>query len=397
MADASRRPARIVYVDHATDIGGAEKSLLDLIARLDRARFEPTLLCAEGAEWLEPEPPAAVAIERVFGPSGVFGRKRDEVRGGLLGSRGDLLGAIGPVGRLWRRFRRLKPDIVHTNTLKAHLLAGASAHLARRRLVWHLRDILSEGEALRWLLRGARAFRPAIIAISEAVKQSLRGAYRNVRVIHNGTDLAAFHPLTDRQGARASLGLQPEEVAICIVGRLTPWKGHRELLQAFSEVMREVPRAKLLVVGEVAFWEDSYEAELKALAEGLGVAGRVSWLGFRRDVPDILGAADIFALPSVDEPFGRVVVEAMACEKPVVATRSGGVPEIMNEGETGILVPPGEVQALARALVTLARDADLRARMGQAGRQRALATFDVNRTAARVQELYEEILESRAE
>jgi len=385
-------PARIVYVDHATDIGGAEKSLLDILARLDRARFEPTLLCSQDAEWLEPEPPAGVVVERVFAPGGVLGRKRDQLSGGLFASKRDLAAATKPVIDLWLRFRRLGPDIVHTNTLKTHLLAGAAAHQARRRLVWHLRDILPEGDALRWLLRAARVFRPRIIAISEAVKRSLRGAYEDVRVIYNGTDLSSFRPAENRDAIRQSLGLGPEEIAICIVGRLTPWKGHRELLRAFSRVAGEQPHVRLLVVGEIAFWEDTYEAELGKLSAALGIATRVSWLGFRRDVPDILGAADIFALPSHDEPFGRAIVEAMACETPVVATQSGGVPEIVVDGETGLLVSVGDEEELAAALRRLVSSAELRRGMGRSARARALSLFDVTRTVSQVEALYGEML-----
>ncbi len=385
-------PARIAYVDHASDIGGAEKSLLDILTRLDRARFEPTLLCSQDAQWLAPEAPAGVVVERVFAPGGLLSRKRDQLSGGLLGSKRDLAGAVRPVIGLWQRFRRLKPAIVHTNTLKTHLLAGAAAHLARRPLVWHLRDILAEGEALGWLLRAARAFRPTIIAISEAVKESLRGAYEDVRVIYNGTDLSSFRPAGNREALRQSLGLGSEDIAICIVGRLTPWKGHRELLRAFSRVAGKRPAAKLLVVGEVAFWEDTYEAELKELAGTLGIAPRVAWLGFRKDVPDILAAADVFALPSHDEPFGRVIVEAMACEKPVVATRSGGAPEIVVDGETGILVSVGNEDELAAALLRLAEDGGLRRQMGRAARTRATCLFDVAQTVSRVQALYDEML-----
>jgi len=381
-------PLRIAYVDHASDIGGAEKSMTDLIVRLDRSRYEPVLLCAADAKWLEAAHLEGVVIERVFGSGGVLDRKRDDLAPGLLTNARALWQAAPLVVRLWRRLGRLRPDLVHTNTLKTHLLAGAAARLARRRLIWHLRDILDEGNARGLLLRAARRFRPKVIAISEAVRRSLEGAEVDVVVIYNGTDLTAFRPSPKREALRAALGLQPDQVAITIVGRLTPWKGHRELLRAFAQVAREEPRARLLVVGEVAFWEDTYEAELRSLAEELGVASLVQWLGFRSDVPDILAATDIFALPSIDEPFGRAVVEAMAVELPAIGTRSGGVPEIVVEGETGLLVPPGDHQALAGALVRLARDADLRRSMGRAGRMRATDLFDVNRTAQRVQEVY---------
>lgn len=392
MDGSSSAPAAIAYVDHAAETGGAEKSLLDIIERLDRSRFEPFLFCSEAANWLDEARLDGVSVHRVFAPGGLLDRQRDQLGGDILASSRDLFGAAQPVARLWRAFRETRPALVHTNTLKTHLLAGAASQLAARRLIWHLRDILDEGNALKWLVRAARRFRPRIIAISEAVRRSLRGADVDVRVIHNGTGLSSFRPDLNREQTRTSLGLRPSDIGVIIVGRLTPWKGHRELLRAFAAAAKQDPNLRLLVVGEVAFWEDAYETELQRMADDLRVGDRVQWLGFRDDVPDLLAASDIFALPSVDEPFGRAIVEAMGSERPVIATRSGGVPEIVVEGETGMLVTPGSDRELAAALLRLAGSEELRRRMGKAGRERAMRLFDVDRTAARVQELYEEML-----
>jgi glycosyltransferase involved in cell wall biosynthesis len=228
-------PAKIAYVDHAAETGGAEKSLLDIIDRLDRSRFQPLLFCSEAANWLDEARPADVPVHRVFAPGGLLDRRRDEL--GALGSR-DAIAIPRLVLRLYRALRRERPGLVHTNTLKTHLLGGAASHLARCPLIWHLRDILEEGNALKWLLGAARRFRPRIIAISEAVRRSLRGADVDIRVIHNGTDLSSFRPNPNRDQTRASLGLAPGDIAVAIVGRLTPWKGHQELLRAFAAAAR---------------------------------------------------------------------------------------------------------------------------------------------------------------
>ncbi len=394
MPGPTSQPSRIAYVDHASDTGGAEKSMLDIIVRLDRARYEPRIFCSHDAQWLQGADLTDVTIERPFTPGGILDRTREEIGAGLLQGTRDALSATKPVGALYRHFRQWRPDIVHTNTLKTHMLGGAAAWSARRRLIWHLRDILDEGNALNWLLKAARRFRPKIIAISEAVRDSLRGADIDVSVIHNGTDLSSFHPRDSRGAVRRDLGLTDDHVAACVVGRLTPWKGHRDLLRAFADVVKEAPNARLVVVGDCAFWEDAYEVELKQLAEALGIVGVVDWLGFRDDVPEILAACDVFVLPSIDEPFGRVFVEAMACELPTIGTRTGGVPEIVLNGETGLLVAPHDPTDLAAVIVTLCRDADLRRAMGAAGRARAMDQFNVDRTAARVQSLYEELLAS---
>ena len=393
MQPPSAQPARVAYVDHASDIGGAEKSMLDIIERLNRERYEPLLFCAEDAEWLEGADLDGVGIDRLFKPGGILTRSRDEIGDAAVYGDPDVREALKLAGALYRRFRYWRPEIVHTNTLKAHMIGGAAAWLSRRRLVWHLRDILDEGNALDWLLKAARRCRPKIIAISNAVRDSLRGADVDVSVIHNGTDLTAFHPRDSRAETRRELGLDETHVAICAVGRLTPWKGHRELLRGFASAAGQVPNARLIVVGDCAFWEDSYDSELKSLAASLGVAELVNWLGFRRDVPEILAACDVFALVSVDEPFGRVFVEAMASELPAIGTRTGGVPEIVVDGEIGRLVEPGDIGALASAIVTLCRDGDVRRRMGKAGRARAMDEFNVDRTADRVQAVYEELLD----
>lgn len=176
------------------------------------------------------------------------------------------------------------------------------------------------------------------------------------------------------------------------LGRLTPWKGHRTLLQAFAKVVAQRPEARLLVVGEVAFWADEYGEELRALADRLDLNGRVIWAGFRADVPELLRLCEVLVLPSRNEPFGRVLIEAMATAKPVVATNSGGAPEIVVPNETGLLVPPEDAQGLAEALVQLLSDAALRERLGAAGLARAREHFDVRRVVSQVEGIYEEML-----
>ena len=178
-----------------------------------------------------------------------------------------------------------------------------------------------------------------------------------------------------------------------MVGRLTPWKGHKTLLEAFSMVARNRPHAKLMIVGEVAFWENSYEGELKDLAVDLRVADRVIWTGYREDIPELLRLCDLFVLPSVNEPFGRVLIEAMATGKPVIGTNSGGVPEIIVDGETGLLVPSNSPTVLAEAIEEMLSDPLAARQMGQAGLRRARERFDAERVAQQVQQVYRCLLD----
>lgn len=383
---------RVAYVDHAEQLGGAQKSLMELLGNLDRSRFEPLLLCAKGAEWLDRPELANVEKARVFESAAVLGWRRDDLARSWTRSAGAVSKALSPALALAKALRGARPDLVHTNTLKAHMLGCVAARFLGLPLVWHVRDILEPGGALTWLGRAGRFARPRVIAISQAVRDQFEGCALDIEIIYNGIPLDRFTPAEADPALREQLGLAPGARAISVVGRLTPWKGHRTILQALPGILEAHPAAVLLVVGEVAFWETDYLGELQTYAEQLGVAHAVRWLGFRDDVPRILALSDVFALPSENEPFGRAIIEAMAVGRPVVATRSGGVPEIVREGETGLLVEPGSAEQLGEAIVRLLSDESLAIRLGQAGLLRAREAYDARRVASMVQALYDRIL-----
>ena len=213
-----------------------------------------------------------------------------------------------------------------------------------------------------------------------------------VAVIHNGIPLERFSPGEPPPGMRQALGIGEDDPVVIIVSRLTPWKGHRTLLEAVAQLRDKWPHLVLLVAGEVAFWDPRYEGDLKRYSSSLGLDSAVRWLGDRNDVPQLLRLADVFCLPSKQEPFGRAIVEAMAVGKPVVACRSGGVPEVVVAGETGLLVPDGAPEELAEALATLLADRELGRRLGEAGRVRAGALFASERVAEQVQAVYDVML-----
>lgn len=382
---------KVAYVDHALQIGGAEKSLCELVAALDRERYEPVIVHQPGAEWRAEAERTGARLNAAVPPGAVYDLKRDELAPGIFGSVRHAVAALRPAVKLYGALGRIRPAIVHTNSTKMHLLAGATARTRGLPVVWHMRDLLTEDGARRWLERGVRRVQPEVIAISEAVAAQFEGMDCRVHVIPNGIPLQRFEPGDAPEGLAEQLGLSGDGPVVTIVGRLTPWKGHRVLLRAWPEVIARVPEARLLVVGEVAFWEERYEGELRALAEELGVAESVRWAGYREDVPDLLRLSDLLVLPSFDEPFGRVVIEAMAVGLPVVATDGGGVPEIVEDGETGLLVPAGEPGALAEAIVAVLKEPALARQMGEAGRRRAVERFDVRRVARQVMEVYDAI------
>ncbi|MFW5867752.1 MAG: glycosyltransferase family 4 protein [Armatimonadota bacterium] len=382
----------VLFVDSSQTHGGAQRSLYSLIMHLDRERFKPVIIHQPGAEWLRYADGANAELRPGVPPSELYDAKRTDLGGGALAGVRRMIEAMPPVMALYLELGAIGPAIVHTNSAKMHLIAGAAARTRRLPVIWHMRDLMTDDDARSWLRRAVARIRPEVIAISEAVASQFEGMPCTVRVVPNGIPLEQFEPGPPPEGLREELGLPEGAPVACVVGRLTPWKGHRTLLRAWPEVVARVPDARLLIVGEVAFWEDSYAEELRSLAEELGVADSVVWAGFRDDVPDVLRLVDLLALASTDEPFGRVVIEAMAAGLPVVATASGGVPEIVVDGETGLLVPPEEPAAMGDAIAAVLADPPLSKAMGDAGRGRATERFDVRRVARQVGAIYDEIL-----
>ena len=278
-------PARVAWVDHALDTGGAERSLMELLPLLDRDRYAPVLLHSADAVWATSPELAEMPRVPVFGASALLDASRGEVQAGLWASRQQLGAAGGPVRALWRALSACRADIVHTNTLKCSLLASAAVRLPRRRLIWHVRDIITEPAARRWMIAACRAANPYVIAISRAVAEQFEPLSEKLRlrVIYNGVPLDRFSPGAPPAELRPSLGLQADDEVVTVVGRLTPWKGHRTLLRAMAAVTTQHPRARLLVVGQVADREREYLADLETQAAQLGISGVTRFVGYRDD------------------------------------------------------------------------------------------------------------------
>jgi glycosyltransferase involved in cell wall biosynthesis len=387
---------RVAFVDHAREVGGgAEEALLDLLRFLDRDRFQPLLIVADRADWLRGVDLEGVEVHRLFGEQPEVLARSRETLGDLWPNLRSLGHSLGPVGQVWRAIRRSRADVVHTNSLKTHVLGGVAARLCGRPLIWDVRDILPPGPARRMLLAVARLTRPHLVAMSQAVADSLRPAGCATTVVHGGRSPEHFVRCEPAPELREELGLSPEDLVIAVVARLTPWKGHMVLLDAFRAVHREHPRARLLVVGAPTFWDPGYEATLRERAAELGCGEAVRWLGFREDIPQLLALSDLMVLPSDTEPFGIVIVEGMIAGKPVVVCDTGGPPEIVADDETGLVVPTWQVGPLADAICALLSDPARARRMGEAGRARALQHFDIRQGVRRIEELYGRLVNGR--
>jgi glycosyltransferase involved in cell wall biosynthesis len=369
---SEEKTAGTLFVDHAGVLGGAELSLLDLAAAFGE-RAEVLLLADGPFRALLESRGVRVTVESL----GALKHVKKETR---LPRPAAFTDAVRIARRVAKRAAPHK--LLYANSQKAFVVAAAAGLLARRPVVWHLRDILAEPHFSSTNVRAAvtlanlRAAR--VIANSRATAEAFTGAGGHdslVRVVHNGIDPAPFDAVTSAAaaGTRAALGVPPDAYVVALFGRFHPWKGQHVLLDALTRL----PRVHALFAGAPLFGEDAFASALRAQAEKTGVASRAHFLGFRSDVPELMRASDAIVHASVyPEPFGRVIVEGMLAGRPVIATRAGGVTEIIGEG-TGLLVAPNDATALAAAVDALAGDPARAAAMAARGAERARAEFSV--------------------
>ncbi|MCI0370923.1 MAG: glycosyltransferase [candidate division NC10 bacterium] len=358
----------LVVSNHGDIVGGGEVSLLALLGGLDRSRWAPmVVLPCEGA--------VAEGCRALGLPTHVIP---------LPGLRCPGPGMLRSAAALRRLARSTGACLLHANGSRAMAYAGLAGRLTRRPVIWHVRVADRGGLLDRLLARLARA----VIVNSKAVGRRLDWAPPSkVRCIYNGVDFGRFSPRRPPPTLRASLGLPEDAPVVGSVGRFVPYKGYAHLLEAARLVEAAVPGVHWVLVGD-----GELRGELEEQRRRLGLEGQIHFPGWREDVPDLLALCNLFVLPSLGEHFGRVLIEAMAMARAVVATDAGGVPEIVLHDETGLLVPPAQPKALAEAVLALLEDPGRAARLAAAGRRRAETEFSLSRHVEAVEALYRELL-----
>jgi L-malate glycosyltransferase len=391
----SHRQIRIVYVNHTGAVSGAERVLIEMVRGLDRTHYEPVVICPAGSDLsrlLEAEGVRCVHMPAVIAR---FSWRPDR-----------LWQAATSYARAIRALRetlaRLRPEIVHANSPRAGLAASIAAIGMKLNVVWHIHDILPRhmlGAALRifaLLLRPAR-----VVAVSDAAARAFRGPFTfhgRVSTIYNGIDLTRFPQKSSASlNARATIGVPDDAFLVCAVGQICARKGLLELLDAFEQIYAEAPSMHLVIAGKVVFiHEEKYFGSLlRAVAEP-GMSERVHFAGEVRDVSGLLQAADLMVLNSREEPFGLVLVEAMSSGTPVLATRVGGIPEIVRDSQNGWLIEKSDTPGLARKLLELSQNRDLLTKVARTALDETCSQFSLERFQNRLYRFYSE-LEPRSE
>jgi glycosyltransferase involved in cell wall biosynthesis len=357
-------------------LGGGQRSLLLLLERLDRKKYNPFLVCpSEGgfvqkAQKLDIET-AVIKMPRIKSLN--------------------VFSTTSTVHKFKELIKKKNIDLIHTDSPRQAFYAGRAAKATEMPLIWHVRISTPEKRSFeKYLFNQAHK----VIAVSEAASQRFEGfphAQEKVVVIPNGVDLNEFVQRPPDKRVKEEFNIQGSEILVGTLGQLIPGKGQEILLKAASLVLKRIPQVKFLIVGD---GNRSYRDKLEELSKDLGLSGTIVFTGYREDIPPIMNILDIVVLPSTThlEGLSRVIIEAMASSKPVIATDSGGNPEALEDETTGLLVPPEDPNRLAESILTLIKDMTKRKQMGEAGRKRAEKLFDIKKNVLRIEKVYEELL-----
>jgi len=369
---AVKNRLRVVEIIDSLHVGGAQRQLLTVLRNMDRSRFDPFVLCLFSAE------PLAQECADLGIPVSTLGMRKTS-------------DAMWVIPKITRYLLETEADVVHTHTLASNTYGRLAARIAGTKYIFS-----SEHNTYFWKQRRhilmdylLSKITSRIVAVSRAVRDftSQQEAISSDKfiVIYNPVDVKEFAPNSQiRAAIRTASGLDERQKVIVTVGRLVEQKGYPYLLEAAAVLFQTQPDVCFWIVGD-----GPQKQMLHGEVERLGLAEHVHFLGQRQDVPHILAAADLFVLASAWEGFGIVIPEAMATELPVVATRVGGIPEIITHGEDGILVPSKDAEALAGGMSLLLEDQNLARRMARKARSTAERRFSVSVIIPQFEALYE--------
>jgi glycosyltransferase involved in cell wall biosynthesis len=366
-------PPRVLFVDHTAELGGAELSLLT-VAKDFRERGRVVLF--EEGPFLERLRNSGIHADVLKAPDTLDSVRRDGSVLNSLRAVPDLFALAWRLSRIARDY-----DVVVANSQKSMVVSALAGVVARRPVVWYLRDLMLPvhfGPLRRWVTALlSNFFVSRVVANSEATREALiscGGPASRIDVVYNGIDEDPFRSVSssDVAAARDELNL-PDARVVGLFSRLAEWKGQHVLLRA----LRTLPNVTALIVGDALFPQDRrYAEQLKTKIAEWGLEDQVRMPGFRDDVPTLMHACDIVLHTSTaPEPFGRVIVEGMLAKRPVVATDRGGAAEIITHGETGLLIPPGDSDALSDTIRYTLTNPDGAALIAQQGYDVARSRF----------------------
>lgn len=397
-------PVPILILDNTIAFGGSTQSLCYLLRALDKERFEPVLVTGQSKEflaenfdctWYHFVPKLPWVNNHVYKKISAVRLFRFRLLRKLLNMSRFLYWVafinVPEAVKYYRLGRKHRVALVHLNVFGWQLAGILAAKLLRVPCVAHLRDF----EADRPINRFYTRLIDHHVAISGAVRDNLRQLGvpdKRITVVHDALDLDDFQPTIDSGRLTEEFGLAPGQPTFGIFGRIVEWKGIREFILAAREVLELIPDARGFVVGDHSDGDEEFYRDMQQLVSDSGLKGKIVFTGYRKDVPALMGMMNVVVHASIrPEPFGMVIIEGMAMEKPVIASKAGGALDIVVDAETGLLVDMGDVKALGRAISTLLGRHELRRTMGMAGRARVVEQFTSRRYAGQMSAIYKNL------
>ncbi len=388
------KKTKIAYLMHgAKNVGGGEYSIYFLIKNLRNDIFEPFVFYSTENEIIKKLGEDGIKLIHIPIPNRIASVYRDDIKTNPASIALYTFSLIVSAYHIIRLLKKNRIELLHPHDNLSKIIGGAAARLCGVKVVTHCRDDLKNGLIGKTLRLIYRFFTNRIIAVSEKTKESLtvgsNSLTEKTTVIYNGVDLKLFTPKEDGSSLRANLKIGKGKIIIAIVAVLERYKGHIYLFQAVKKLLiNRVNNFVCLVIG------DGREKEtLLKYVNDEELREDILFLGYRKDVPELLKITDILVIPSVaQEAFPRVALESMAMRVPVICTDFGGLPEAVIDGETGIIVPPMNVEDLQKALGHLIENPEERRKMGTAGRKRVEERFSIENNARKTEEVYLDVL-----
>ncbi|WP_336788242.1 glycosyltransferase family 4 protein [Paenibacillus sp. MMO-177] len=378
---------RVAYYNHTSAVSGAEINLMVTAKHYTKAH--PIIFAPEGElldrarkDWFEVVPLPSYNARLSRNPFRLAAGAAGMVRAGY---------------QLAKAAAEQKADVIHANSLRAGMMASLFYWRHRIPVVWHLHDIPPKGLIGKTIRLYASLAAQSVIAISEPVMRDYKKLGNRVHLVHNGTVLSEYtekEKAYSREKIRTELNTPQEGRVMTIIGQIAPWKRQADAIRALHALLEEGKESYLWIVGEPKFREENerYLEELHLLAEQLKVEKYVRFTGFREDIDEVCCAADLLLLCSENEPFGRVIIEAMAQGTPVVATSGGGVSEIIQHGQSGMLYATGNILELVHRIKAIEGDKQLYKQISMNSMDRIKEHFSIEQAAAKTEQIYRQAI-----
>jgi glycosyltransferase involved in cell wall biosynthesis len=385
----------VVFVESASAMAGVQFSTLYVAKALDQSRWRPIIVTPNQGDLNDACRQASIEAHvlrypRLWSTSVRVGRRYRLPN--PFAWVWDALVTFQAVRRLRSFLETVSPAVIVTKGLSSHFIGGLAARKLGIPCVWHAQDFISErtvGIYRRIFGLAARALPHQVIADGATIKRQLPSSmHAIVCVIHNGVDTNEFRPGLDGTKVREELGIRRDHLVIGHAGRITPWKGQHYVIEAFARIASDYPKVTLLFAGSPVFDHYLYERRLRTMAAAFGLSDRVKFAGYRRDLPDVLAAMDIFAFTSVEKDTSPLaLLSAMSSGLPIVAFDIEGVRELVKSDKLLLLVPTGDTDSLTQSLRLLISDEQLRQRLADNARRAAETKFNLELYVNRIDEV----------